>query len=66
MFTGYLVLGSAPALVPVPLWVLPEEVQLPVIMLAAFVSGLGGPTFLIPMMTFHDDVSANPIAWSQS
>lgn len=52
MFNGYVVLGGALALVPLPFWVLPQAAWLPSMMAAAFVSGLGGPMFFIPMMTF--------------
>lgn len=52
MFSGYIVLGGGLALVPLPLWLLPEVSWLPSMMLAAFVSGFGGPIFFIPMMTF--------------
>ncbi|OAK62039.1 hypothetical protein A3K87_19310 [Variovorax paradoxus] len=52
MFNGYVVLGGALALVPLPFWLLPQAAWLPSMMAAAFVSGLGGPMFFIPMMTF--------------
>ena len=52
MFNGYVVLGGALAVVPLPFWLLPQAAWLPSMMAAAFVSGLGGPMFFIPMMTF--------------
>jgi len=52
MFGGYFLLGAALAVVPLPLWLLPDGFRLPAMMAAAFVSGLGGPMFFIPMMTF--------------
>ena len=52
MFTGYVILGGALALVPLPLLFLPEPVRLPAMMMAAFATGMGGPMFFIPMMTF--------------
>lgn len=52
MFNGYVLLGGALALVPVPFWLLPQAAWLPAMMVAAFASGLGGPMFFIPMMTF--------------
>lgn len=52
MFGGYIILGGALALVPLPLLVLPEPVRLPAMMTAAFATGMGGPMFFIPMMTF--------------
>lgn len=52
MFGGYVILGGALALVPLPLALLPPSgLVLPVMMGAAFVAGLGGPLFFIPMMT---------------
>lgn len=52
MFAGYVILGGALALVPLPLLLLPEPVRLPAMMMAAFGAGMGGPMFFIPMMTF--------------
>lgn len=52
MFNGYVLLGGALALVPLPFWWLPQAAWLPAMMAAAFASGLGGPMFFIPMMTF--------------
>ncbi|CAN5506900.1 hypothetical protein BH10PSE18_BH10PSE18_48450 [soil metagenome] len=52
MFGGYVLLGGGLALVPVPLWLLPQAGWLPSMMAVAFASGLGGPMFFIPMMTF--------------
>lgn len=51
MFTGYLILGSGLALVPILLWTLPPPIALPAMMMACFGAGLGGPMFFIPMMT---------------
>ncbi len=52
MYGGYFLLGVGLALVPLPLWLLPEAARLPAMMVAAFASGLGGPLFFIPMMTY--------------
>lgn len=52
MFTGYVILGGALALVPLPLLFLPAPLQLPTMMVAGFAAGMGGPMFFIPMMTF--------------
>ena len=52
MYGGYFLLGAGLALVPLPLWLLPEAMRLPTMMIAAFASGLGGPLFFIPMMTY--------------
>lgn len=51
MYGGYFLVGAGLALVPLPLWLLPDVVRLPAMMIAAFASGLGGPMFFIPMMT---------------
>lgn len=51
MFTGYLILGTGLALVPILLWILPPFLALPAMLLACFAAGLGGPMFFIPMMT---------------
>jgi DHA3 family macrolide efflux protein-like MFS transporter len=52
MFTGYVILGVALAALPLPMLFLPEAARLPVMMLLAFVSAMGGPMFFLPMMTF--------------
>jgi DHA3 family macrolide efflux protein-like MFS transporter len=51
MFTGYLILGTGLALIPILLWILPPFLALPAMLLACFAAGLGGPMFFIPMMT---------------
>jgi MFS transporter, DHA3 family, macrolide efflux protein len=51
MFTGYLILGTGLALVPILLWILPPFLALPAMLLACFAAGLGGPMFFVPMMT---------------
>lgn len=52
MFIGYIILGGALALVPLPLALLPEAARLPAMMAVGFAAGLGGPMFFVPMMTF--------------
>jgi MFS transporter, DHA3 family, macrolide efflux protein len=52
MFTGYIVLGSALAAVPLLMWTVPGNARLPAMMVAALVAGAGGPMFFLPMMTY--------------
>ena len=51
MFAGYVVLGSGLGLLAAAFIAMPEGWQVPVAMVLAFVSGLGGPMFFLPMMT---------------
>lgn len=52
MFSGYILLGSGLAFVPILMWVLPPVMAMPFMMAACFLAGIGGPMFFIPMMTF--------------
>ena len=60
MFTGYIILGSGLALVPVLLWTLPPVIALPAIILVCFLAGLGGPMFFIPMLTLFQTGLSRP------
>ena len=60
MFTGYLILGTGLALVPILLWLLPPFLALPAMLLACFAAGLGGPMFFIPMMTLFQTGLSRP------
>jgi hypothetical protein len=52
MFLGYVILGAGIAACAMASVLLPSEVQLAAMVLAAFIAGLGGPMFFIQMMTF--------------
>ncbi|MSP49624.1 MAG: MFS transporter [Alphaproteobacteria bacterium] len=51
MFSGYLVLGFAIALLPMPLVIGFGAWELPAMMAIGFVAGWGGPIFFLPMLT---------------
>ncbi len=51
MFAGYVILGLGLSLMVVAFVAAPEGWQVPATMALAFGSGLGGPMFLLPMMT---------------
>jgi DHA3 family macrolide efflux protein-like MFS transporter len=51
MFLGYVAMGGGFVLIALAAWGLDNPYKLPAMMLAAVVSGLGGPFFFIPMIT---------------
>jgi hypothetical protein len=51
MFTGYIILGGGIALIPLLMALVSSLLKVPVMMVAAFIGGLGGPMFFLPMMT---------------
>src|SRR5262249_4675252 len=60
MFTGFLVLGVGMIAIPLPLFLPLGPMQLPAMALAAFLSGLGGPMFFLPMMTAFQELFEGP------
>jgi MFS transporter, DHA3 family, macrolide efflux protein len=51
MFLGYVAMGSGFALIALAVWVFDNPLMLPAMMVAGFISGLGGPFYFIPMIT---------------
>ncbi len=51
MFLGYVAMGSGFALIAVAAWTFANPWLLPAMMVAAFICGLGGPFYFIPMIT---------------
>jgi len=51
MFLGYVAMGSGFALIALAAWGIDNPYKLPAMMLAALISGFGGPFFFIPMIT---------------
>jgi MFS transporter, DHA3 family, macrolide efflux protein len=51
MVLGYVAMGTGFALLAVAAWSFANPWMLPAMMVAGFVSGLGGPFFFIPMIT---------------
>ena len=51
MFMGYVVMGTGFSALALAVWLLPSDLLLPAMMLAAMMGGLGGPFFFVPMIT---------------